>query len=87
MISASIDVTKIDKSKLRTKGDKAFLELVLIETPNSKYDQDYMIVQGLSKEDRATGKKGAILGNAKIFGRGPTQKPTHSVTDDTNPPF
>ena len=43
------------------------LDMVLIETPQSKYDQDYMIVQDSSKEDRDAGKKGAILGNGKII--------------------
>jgi hypothetical protein len=71
MITASIAVNKVDKSKFFTKknGDK-MLDIVLIETPNSKYDNDYMVVQGTSKADRDAGKKGAILGNAKIIERG-----------------
>lgn len=70
MITLSIAVNKIDKSKFFTKknGDK-MLDLILIETPNSKYDTDYMVVQGLSKADRDRGQKGAILGNAKIMER------------------
>jgi hypothetical protein len=70
MITASIAVNKVDKSKFFTKknGDK-MLDLVLIETPNSKYDNDYMVCQGVTKEDRAKGIKGAILGNAKIIER------------------
>jgi hypothetical protein len=43
------------------------LDLVLIETPNSKYDNDYMVVQGTTKEEREKGVKGAILGNGKII--------------------
>jgi hypothetical protein len=71
MITASIAVNKVDKSKFFTKknGDK-MLDLVLIETPNSKYDNDYMVCQGVTKEDRAKGIKGAILGNAKLIERG-----------------
>lgn len=70
MITVSIAVNKVDKSKFFTKknGDK-MLDLVLIETPNSKYDTDYMVCQGLSKADRDKGEKGAILGNAKILER------------------
>ena len=68
MIKVSIAVNKIDKSKFFVKknGDK-MLDMVLIETPQSKYDQDYMCVQDTSKEDRDKGVKGAILGNAKII--------------------
>ena len=53
MITVSIAVNKVDKSKFFTKknGDK-MLDLVLIETPNSKYDNDYMVVQGRTKEER-----------------------------------
>lgn len=67
MITGKINVMKIDKSKLfeGKKGAK-WLDIVLIETPNSEYG-DYMIVQDTSKEDRAKGVKGAILGNAKVF--------------------
>jgi len=70
MITASIAVNKVDKTKffIKKNGDK-MLDIVLIETPNSKYDNDYMVVQGTSKADRDAGKKGAILGNAKIIER------------------
>lgn len=64
MITGKIDVTKIDKAKL-FKGEKGtYLDIVLIETPDNQYG-DYMIVQGVSKEERKAGKKGAILGNGK----------------------
>ena len=71
MITASLDVTKFDKTKFKhvTKrnGEKAvYADIVLIETPNSEYG-DYLVVQGTTKEERDAGKKGAILGNAKVF--------------------
>jgi hypothetical protein len=70
IIAVKIAVNKVDKSKFFTKknGDK-MLDMVLIETPNSKYDDDYMVVQSVSKEERDKGIKGAILGNAKIIER------------------
>ena len=90
MITAKIDVTKIDKEKL-FKGKKGtYLDIVLIETPGSEYG-DYMIVQDLPKEERQSGKKGAILGNAKFFEkRGPSSTPapkqeTKSKESDTPP--
>ena len=66
MITFKIAVTKINKEKL-FKGEKeTYLNGVLIETPNSEYG-DYMIVEEVSKEERAQGIKGTILGNAKII--------------------
>lgn len=64
MILGKIDVTKIDKAKLFKGAKGTYLDVVLIETPTSEYG-DYMICQGVSKEEREAGVKGAILGNAK----------------------
>lgn len=75
MITAKIDVTKIDKAKL-FKGEKGtYLDVVLIETPNNQYGDDYMVVQSVTKEEREAGKKGAVLGNAKIRGQRQQQTP------------
>jgi hypothetical protein len=78
MILGSIKLSSIDKAKLYTdkKGEK-WLDVVLIDTPGNKYGDDYMIVQGVSKEERQAGVKGAILGNAKNYGQpvGSSPKP------------
>ena len=86
MIKISIAVNKVDKSKFFVKknGDK-MLDLVLIETPNSKYENDYMVVQDSTKEEREAGKKGAILGNGKLFetkGNRGNGKPSAAKGDD-----
>lgn len=66
MIKLNIDVTKIDKKKLY-KGEKGtYLNAIMIETPNSEYS-DYMIVEETSKEEKESGVKGVILGNAKVL--------------------
>ena len=36
-----------------------------MNTPDSQWGQDYMVVQDLSKEARDAGEKGPILGNAE----------------------
>ena len=77
MITLSIDVTQIDKTRLkqvtRRNGEKAkFLELILIETPDSEYG-DYMVKQGLTKEEREARVEMPILGNAKNVGGGKRQ--------------
>jgi len=69
MITASIDVSKIDKGALYEGKKGTYLDIVLIETPDSQYGNDFMVVQGLSKERRDAGEKGAILGNGKVLRR------------------
>lgn len=75
MITAKIDVTKIDKTRLfKGKPGKdgkcpMYLDLALIETAPTDFgdwrdDQTHMIVQSVSKEERAKGITGPILGNA-----------------------
>lgn len=88
MIVGKIRTGKIDKTKLYTnpKDGAVWLDIVLIETPNSQHGDDYMIVQGLSKEERAAGKKGAILGNARILGQNKPQPKPQTRPAPTNPP-
>lgn len=64
MIKLQLDVKKIDKDRLYVGKKGTYLNCVLIETPQSEYG-DYMIVEETSKEERESGKKGTILGNAK----------------------
>ena len=67
MITVKLDVTKIDKALL-FKGEKGiYLDLVLVETPNSQYGNDYMVVQDMPKERREKGEKSNILGNARAW--------------------
>lgn len=86
-ISIRIDCNKIDKKRLYAGRNGAqYLDAVLIETPDSKYDQDYMIVQNVSAEERKAGTRGAILGNAKIMGKGKPHRPAGNESDQA-PPF
>jgi hypothetical protein len=91
MIQVSIDVTLLDKSRIkevtRKNGKVAkFVELVLIDTPNGKYG-DYMVKQSVSREDRNMGVELPILGNGKIFERsqgGPPPQPAEPKVADPN---
>lgn len=67
MVRLSIDVSKIDKTALYQGAKGKYLDVTLLETPDSKYGNDYMAVQDIGKERREAGEKGAILGNAKTF--------------------
>lgn len=91
MIKAKINVLKVDKTKF-FKGEKGtYLDIVLIETPNGQYG-DYMVVQDTTKEERAAGKQGAILGNATYFApkqggpRGQGRRPAPTARPAAPPP-
>lgn len=66
MISASISSHKIDKALVVVKGDKRYLNIVLFENDKKDdYDNDGIIKQSLTKEQRAAGVKAPIVGNWK----------------------
>ena len=67
-VSLSINVSKIDKSKLYEGKKGKYLDCtVFVDTTTDQYGNNGMITQSVSKEDKAAGKKGEILGNCKIF--------------------
>lgn len=80
MITGKIDVKKITKSRLYVGEKGTYLSVVLIPTPNGKYG-DYMIVEEVTKEERESGKKGVILGNAKNVGGSRTQNDSNGSGD------
>lgn len=85
-ITIKIDCTKIDKKRLYAGRNGAqYLDAVLIETPDGKYDQDYMIVQSVSVEERKAGTRGAILGNGKLMGKWKPAKPAGNESDEGIP--
>lgn len=66
MITVKVNVSKIDKNRL-FKGEKGvYLDLVLIETPNSEY-QDFLVKQNTTKDEREKGIELPIIGGAKNF--------------------
>lgn len=93
IVCGKINCSKIDKTKLFTgkTGDK-FLDITLIETENSKYGDDFVIVQAVSKEARLRGEKGHILGNARYMRTErqparPEPTPVQKEVDDEQIPF
>lgn len=61
-----IDVTKIDKTRLfEGKNGAKYLDCVAWPTDNDQYGNSHRIVQSVTKEERADGVKGTIIGNAK----------------------
>lgn len=85
VITCKLDVMKIDKKRLfEGKNGAKYLDLTLIETENSKYGDDFMCVQSVSKEERLRGEKGPILGNARYMRteRQPAKPEAKSETKD-----
>jgi hypothetical protein len=72
MIIAKIDVTKLDKAHF-FKGQKGiYADLVLIPNKDGtdQYGNDGFVSQGVSKEARDKGTKGAIVGNYRKINKG-----------------
>jgi hypothetical protein len=77
MIVASIDLAKIDKTKLYTHANgKKFLNLVIWENDQpDKYGNTHAIQQSISAEERKAGVKAPYIGNGKQMTRGGSAKP------------
>ena len=93
-VNLSIDVSKIDKSKLYQGKKGTYLDMTaFIDTDEEgQYGDNGMITQSLSKEERDSGDKGAILGNAKVFwtegGKKKKSAPKQEAVDfDDDVPF
>ncbi len=82
-INFSINVDKIDKAhfvqgaKGRYLNQTAFIDLDEVD----QYGNNCMVTQGLTKEARDAGEKGAILGNGKIFWREESTAPKEIKPD------
>ena len=67
IITLKIDVTKIDKARLFKGKSGTYLDCALIPTDKSRYGDDYIITQSVSKEARLKGERGQIIGNGRIL--------------------
>lgn len=92
MISAKINVLKIDKNRLFKGSAGTYLDIVLIphRQGRDQYGQDGFVAENLSKEERESGAKGSILGYYKQSDRQAAkpdteqkqQKAPAALTDD-----
>ena len=68
-ISISIDVTKIDKSRLFVGKKGTYLDLTtFVDIDNQdQYENNGFIVQTITKDEREQRVQNPILGNCKVF--------------------
>lgn len=99
IINVSILMDQIEDKYLHTGKKGKYLNLVLRETPDDPYKNNWMVVQGLPKNKRKEGDRGRILGNGKNFvyddddssgspeprDKAPSPAPTPSPIDDDVP--
>lgn len=76
-VNFKIDLKKIDKSHVVAGKKGTYLNLTAFIDPNEadQYGNNGMVTQGLNKEARDAGQKGAILGNSKVFWQEQGQAP------------
>lgn len=88
-IALKIDVTKIDKARLYQGKQGTYLDAIFMyDSESDQYGNNGMIVQSVSKEERAQNVRGAILGNGKELGSAsPEQKSSEFDDIDSNLPF
>jgi len=72
LISASIDLSKIDKSKITEgkNGAKYYNLLISVNDTKNQYGQDVSISENQSKEERESGAKKNYIGNGKTIWSG-----------------
>ena len=87
MIQLKIDVSKIDKTKLYNGKKGTYLDATLfLNDQVDQYGNHGFIVQSVSKEERESGVKGAVLGNVKIFQKS-EQSENQTNGSDNDLPF
>lgn len=69
LIGASIDLSKIDKSRIieGKNGAKYYNITISVNDEKDKYGNDCAITQGQTKEEREAKEKKVYLGNGKTF--------------------
>jgi hypothetical protein len=93
-VNMSIDVTKIDKARLFKGAKGTFMDVSVFIYIDQKdqYDNNGMITQNVTKEEKEAGTRGNILGNCKVFWRDDSapqqqQAPQQAQQQQSTPSF
>lgn len=81
ILTAKLNVKLIDKTKLFQGKEALYLDLILIPTPNSQYD-DYLIKQSGKKEDDMP-----IIGGARILKKKEVKEEPEPIEESSDLPF
>lgn len=85
-IEISIDLTKIDKSKIKNhENGSKYYNIEVVEKAEPKYGQNWTVYEKQTKEEREAKKKGVILGNGKNYGWGDQDTPAQKTTISPGP--
>lgn len=93
IIQASIDLTRIDESKIKqhANGAKYYPISIIINDQKDQYGNDVAITTNQTKEERESGQKKTYIGNGKIVytkapegGGEPTQGASSESSDTGN---
>lgn len=95
MISVKINASKIDKNHLYAGKSGKYLNCFLIPNKDGQpdqYGQDGFVAQSVSKEARARGEKGLIIGSWRHVQQGGAQRKPEPVatsepSNDNDVPF
>ncbi len=73
-VRVKIDVSKIDKNRLFKGAKGTYLDatVFIVIDQKDQYENNGMITQDVTKEERERGVKGPILGNVQVFWQGET---------------
>ena len=83
IINLSIDLTKIDKSKIKESNGKKWYNLqVSINDEKDKFDNDGAVWENQTKEERDAKKPKNYLGNAKVSWSSEPQKKEPEKEED-----
>jgi hypothetical protein len=80
VISLKINIDLIEQARLYPGQKGRYLDAILYlnDTPD-QFGNYGMIVQGVSKEEKAQGVRGPILGNCKVMGQKSNQAPVQAT--------
>ena len=69
IISASIDVTKIDKARLKDgkNGQKYYEISIVLNDEKNQWGQDVSIIQGQTEDERKSKSSKVYIGNGKTI--------------------
>jgi len=96
IINASIDLTKIDKSKINqhANGAKYYNITIYLNDEPNKFGQDVSIATSITKEEREAGVKQTYIGNGKVVMNKPKEdkipqapQAPSAISSDNDLPF